>query len=237
MIVRRISNDELYHHGIKGQKWGVRRYQNPDGSLTPAGMKYYNRIKKRDEKRRDIALNSQNRKKVAKYSKYLTDEELQKRTERFKNVDYIRQTPIKQYSEGQKFAIRMAEKAITAAAITTAAVIGAKYFKKHIVNTPIYNATMDSIKAMRDKGEAAVKAGKTIKETTENVAKTAKKVVHDQGEAAVKAAKAAKKVASNTSKMVNNPKEIKARFAAQQAIKRGLSEEVAKNIYRRILNS
>ena len=34
-----ISDGELYHYGIKGQKWGVRRYQNKDGSLTPAGKK------------------------------------------------------------------------------------------------------------------------------------------------------------------------------------------------------
>lgn len=32
---------ELYHHGIKGQKWGVRRYQYADGSYTPAGIKRY----------------------------------------------------------------------------------------------------------------------------------------------------------------------------------------------------
>ena len=35
------KNRELCHHGIKGQKWGVRRFQNEDGSLTPEGKIHY----------------------------------------------------------------------------------------------------------------------------------------------------------------------------------------------------
>lgn len=34
-----VQSNELYHHGIKGQRWGIRRFQNPDGSLTSAGRK------------------------------------------------------------------------------------------------------------------------------------------------------------------------------------------------------
>ena len=40
-----ISENELYHWGVKGMRWGVRRYQNEDGTLTAAGKK---RVTKRE---------------------------------------------------------------------------------------------------------------------------------------------------------------------------------------------
>lgn len=37
----RFTDEYLAHHGILGMHWGVRRYQNPDGSLTPEGKLRY----------------------------------------------------------------------------------------------------------------------------------------------------------------------------------------------------
>lgn len=49
-----MYNTYLFHHGVKGQRWGIRRYQNEDGSLTPEGKKrkaqLYSDIDKRYEK-------------------------------------------------------------------------------------------------------------------------------------------------------------------------------------------
>lgn len=50
--------NELYHHGILGQKWGVRRYQNPDGSLTPEGKKRYREDKQTLNDYRRMAIQS-----------------------------------------------------------------------------------------------------------------------------------------------------------------------------------
>lgn len=115
-------NNELYHHGIKNMKWGIRRFQNKDGSLTPAGKKRYDKEvaklkaekkklrneisvqKKADklkqlEKERDV-LKAQS-KNLKKNSKTTTQEDKQTETIEQKRERLLKSTDAKELYENR----------------------------------------------------------------------------------------------------------------------------------------
>lgn len=65
---RRPYENELFHYGIRGQRWGVRRYQNKDGSLTSAGkMRYKNGASSSATTRKPVASFKDGTKTYTKY--------------------------------------------------------------------------------------------------------------------------------------------------------------------------
>lgn len=78
MIDDTLYPDYLMHHGIKGQQWGIRRYQNEDGTLTEEGKLRYN------------DSSPESKKWDKRETSYLTDEELNRRNLRLQREQQYR---------------------------------------------------------------------------------------------------------------------------------------------------
>ena len=100
--------NELYHHGILGMKWGVRRYQNKDGSLTPAGKKRYAKLNSELNKLMPRASKD----RQSEYNKHVgvSDDELKARIARLKLEDEYSQLVSKlnpkKVKNGESFVVK-----------------------------------------------------------------------------------------------------------------------------------
>ena len=125
-----MNQNELYHHGVKGQRWGIRRYQNKDGSLTNAGKRKAAKMKEEYSNLTGKQLRRLPSKKTSsttpstknKTISDMSDDELREKTNRYmleKNYidakrNYESLTP-KQVSKGRAFMEHVATKVVTPA--------------------------------------------------------------------------------------------------------------------------
>ena len=126
--------NSLYHHGIKGQKWGVRRFQKKDGSLTPAGRKRY-----------DDDGPSQKKQKEYKIPKNKSLHRL-KIEEKYKAKGMSE----KEAEQAAAKRIRGEQFAVGAAAVTVAACVAYNKYRNHNVDKVLKNAEFHRIVADSD---------------------------------------------------------------------------------------
>ena len=126
-----LSQDELMHYGIKGQKWGRRRFQYEDGSLTPAGKERY-----------DDDGPSEKKKKEYKIPKNKSTHRL-KIEEKYKSKGMS----AKEAEQAAAKRIRGEQYAVAAAAITVAACVAYNKYKTHNVDKVIKNAEFHRVMA------------------------------------------------------------------------------------------
>lgn len=101
------NNDEhLAHHGILGMKWGIRRYQNKDGTLTPEGRKRYGDIDSSNESvdaKKARVLKSRSATELYKHADLFSDAELKQAYDRLNleaNIKRLAPAPV---NRGEKF--------------------------------------------------------------------------------------------------------------------------------------
>lgn len=131
--------NELYHHGIKNQKWGVRRYQNPDGSLTPLGRLRYGTPEKL-RKSYTKKTSKKEHKDAYKDVKKMSNEEIQKNIERLKLEQQLKDLTKEDVEKGESTVKRILLKSAESAAtsITTTAFTNAgKYAIKELTGLDI----------------------------------------------------------------------------------------------------
>lgn len=99
------------HHGIHGMRWGVRRYQNKDGSLTAAGRKRINQLDSEyqrltGKKMSESSESNTVKKTSAKPKKIseMTNEEIQEKINRIRLERTLESLTPKEISSGEKFA-------------------------------------------------------------------------------------------------------------------------------------
>ena len=110
-----VHDDTLEHHGIKGQKWGVRRYQNKDGTRTAAG-------KKREQSRsNESAHDDYNKAHSGKSVKDMSDAELRNHLNRLQMEKQYSQLTNSDTRKGKKFVSDAMKVATTVATVSTTA--------------------------------------------------------------------------------------------------------------------